>query len=215
MTSQRFSSRTYIQARQAWWAGDIDYSLAILERGGVTKTHDAEASEFDPLGMVRIRAAELYTHLTDGGFPRPENDFILETDHLRGAFHQSAERHFELRAFLTDLSWDKEFLRRSRVLAKLRHIPRSEVMRDQKAEVIGEFGDPELSWTEVRDNMLLETTVSGFAVVRVYGTWIGKEPPTSLEPIRLAFKKPQRAAASATEAAAPCSLGAVCPCPSG
>jgi hypothetical protein len=187
-------SEAYITARQAWWAGDLVYCLrALTETGADGNDELASHDEYDPVRLLRWRANQLYAQVLRGlkEERQPDPAFIVETRHLRGAFHQASPRLFEFRAFMRDLTWDEELFRRATMVAGRygRQVAAPSAKYQEEEENAGtiNFDDPELSWLEIRDHMLVEVSISEFALLRAQLTWTSHVPPADVERIHLAF----------------------------
>lgn len=100
---------TYTRARYAEWAGDFAQCEADLSR--LTKEFDTPssfASIRSPLDIVLFRAGELLRRVAPMlEAARPPEGAIIQTRHFRGVIHQTGEREFELRGYLTDPEYEE------------------------------------------------------------------------------------------------------------
>ena len=144
---------------------------------------------------MAYRARELREYLQETGSEPAPDAFVVETQLLRGLFARTGERLFEMRAFLLDVDRDKALLQQAHRLMVSKGeqaagdesssperkqwalAPSADLRRDRTA-----------TWTEFREQALVEVGVSEFALVRVQLTWIGRRMPDTLNPVREVFE---------------------------
>jgi hypothetical protein len=182
MAERESTYNNYVLAKQALWAGDVDFARTRLEMIGGYR--DA-VERVDPESVVRWRAVNLRDFLSNRKFNQPDGEFIVQTEHLRGLFSRTSERGFEMRAFLLDLAWDEKLLWRARSIAdRWQRAERSA----GDAQDIRWRQDQTANWIEFMGDAQVDVVVSEFALVRARLIWIRQEPPRSLHPIRTAFR---------------------------
>jgi hypothetical protein len=190
MAEERAVFREYIIAKQALWAGDSAFALRRLE-----PLLEFPADRTTPESTVAYRARELRKYLQETGSEPAPDAFVVETQLLRGLFARTGERLFEMRAFLLDVDRDKALLQQAHrlMVSKGEQAAGDESSSPERkqwasAPSAGLRRDRTATWTEFREQALVEVGVSEFALVRVQLTWIGRRMPDTLNPIREVFE---------------------------
>jgi hypothetical protein len=156
---------------------------------------EVPANRATPESTVAYRARELWEYLQKAGSEPAPNAFIVESQQLRGLFSRTGERLFEMRAFLLDVDQDKALLQHAQLLmiSKRQQTAGDESSspeRKQRAPASSTdlHADHTATWTEFREQALVEVGVSEFALVRVQLTWIARRMPDTLAPVREVFE---------------------------
>src|SRR6185295_2430040 len=112
----------FIVATFALWAGDFEYAETLLSRysnaaplNGIVESPDELIRRTGALRLRQLRQkkGEFKLLAAEYGLRNPvaANPTILVTNHLRGALWRMDARELDLRAYLTDLSWEENLLR--------------------------------------------------------------------------------------------------------
>lgn len=203
---------SYIVSTLAAWAGDEDFALAELQTVSEPPYEPSERSAgggLKPFEVIQFVAAlqrkELESALRRDRKPSalsPARDLsheqkparrvaeeaagsdLVVTTHMRGVIRAVALAEYELRAFLTDLSWEGELLRRAAVLSKV-----GETTNDDLQTHAADAGPPDSiggQWVERGGELFQVVSVSEFGLVRVRGYWVA-QTQESWPSIRKAF----------------------------
>jgi hypothetical protein len=222
MTKNTSLFQSFSTARYAEWAGDIFYSHRLLTELLITAQETVDGREdqkphriVDPImGMVGHAADELNSRLirvapTDEEralLARVLQQLTLETKHLRGVIHRLSSYEFELRAYLSDCSWESELYERAASAAQESGAPPLEPENDEvKLEIEQERNLPRLfeemdededreidrgrgtAWIVDSGDFFREVTVGDLALILVKGVWAKRELPGSVDLIKDGF----------------------------
>jgi hypothetical protein len=187
---------TFIIARFAQWAGDFDFAQEMYGKIAHQKYHKTFPDAMEgPSDVIRVSAAfrnrqisqkkEEFKLIVNTGLNKEQQDIdyqpvIIETVHLRGALWRLGSREFRLRAFLSDLSWEKELFAIARELAN------KDLFPGQNEEIYSPFSG---SWEARLGEAFMQVFVDDMALIEVDGFWIGDTPPKSAENVKEKFMK--------------------------
>jgi hypothetical protein len=207
-------AETYILATLAAWAGDADYALSQLRAMSDPPHEPAETMAgggLKAVNVIQYAAAFQRKELEDalrrsreaGEFPVESvpsevghaeqateevvRADVVVTKHLRGVMRPVSIAEYELRAFLTDLSWEDELLRRAAGLAGSTHPPGDSYLGDgihKDGEGRSVSGG---RWVERERDIFKIVSVTDLGLVRVRGFWVGSEIRESWRMVREAF----------------------------
>lgn len=192
----------FTTAKHAEWAGDVEYcrkQLTILNR----LTSDVPEDEgWHPLELLRQAGQMLEKLLVDREPAPPE--LVVTTDHLRGIVWQTGRREFEMRAYLTEPTWEDSIYRHAWHATKARSVIRVEPEEEdedeernvpdqgnlfQEGERAPEVDEGEgISWEENAEGLLCLVTVGDLALIKLKGTWTGDGIPQSAGEIVRRFR---------------------------
>jgi hypothetical protein len=193
----------FIMATFALWAGDFEYAETLLSRyANVPPLNGAVESPDDlirrtsalRLRQLRQKKGEFKLLAAEHGLRNPvlPNPTVLVTNHLRGALWRLGAREFDLRAYLTDLTWEENLLRLAHIEADQHE--RSLEPVEQTDSSLG-FGDNEpsrmtrgVTWT-VTGSFLLRAQLSDMCLLEVNGLWTEAKLTNSDEEIKEPFLK--------------------------
>lgn len=194
----------YVVARLAMWAGDFDHAARLLSRFAPQHEYgafpDAVSSTED---LIRYAAALRRRQLAQksGEFSKLSEELRIEgavlvyqpevitTTHLRGAIWRVGIRQFQMRAYLSDLTWEDGLLRAARALIAQSDdsqvpLPKTAgVSRTQRKPFVGQGG----SWVSV-GNPFVEIALSDLGLIEADAVWTEGDRPRSVEPIRGKFR---------------------------
>jgi hypothetical protein len=131
----------YVIARFAEWAGDFDYALTLFESVSRGKNiQDNRKSGMLPSEIFSLAASRKYRQIwrrqtkredkKDLLLGRPE---IIVTPHMRAVLWMFEEDEIEMRAFLTDLSWESKLFTNAQELAGIKSV--LSVNSEEKEEI--------------------------------------------------------------------------------
>lgn len=120
--------------KYAEWAGDIEYLLKLHQKFALRREGFDEIESGGPEAMICQvllgRLKSIIQNLKEMGaisvhglyryssiIPRFRQPVVGPTEHLRGVVRRTGARDFELRAYLTDLKWQKSLKGAARLLA--------------------------------------------------------------------------------------------------
>lgn len=196
----------FTTARHAEWAGDVGPARRLLhdlrEEAG---TRFKEPDEH-PVSLILERARLIDARLERAQHEVPD-ELIIPTNNLRGIIWRTGERNFELRAYLTDPSWEDPLYRHAHAVAK-RYPPLLATAEGAEVEDSSTKGaqlrlyeeqekqKPDagrgVSWTMDGNTYLREVTVGDFALVRVKMVWTKRVLPENFAMIRKLLEEPLR-----------------------
>lgn len=155
------------------------------------------AGDWRPLALLRHAGDALEAHMA--GRAAPPRELVPETAHLRGVVWQTGRREFELRAYVTDLSWVESLHLHARKAATARNIiavepndeeveetenvQRAVFFQDVKPAAPIDEGEG-ISWEEDAEGLLCFVMVSELGLIKVRGMWAGKDTPEGAEVVR-------------------------------
>jgi hypothetical protein len=193
----------FIVATFALWAGDFEYAETLLSRYGNAPPLDGAVESTNDLirrtGALRLRQmrqkkGEFKQLAAEYGLKNPvlANPTVLVTNHLRGALWRIDAREFNLRAYLTDLTWEESLLRLAHNEANQHERSLESVERSESSL---DFGDnlPSritrgVTWT-VTGSLLLRAQLSDMCLLEVNGLWTEAKLTSTDEGIREPFLK--------------------------
>jgi len=185
----------FVVATFALWAGDVAFAEELLRAvsspgRAATYYEHAESPEdvIRTTGALRLRqlwqrkgefrklAAE-YDRLID-------QPLILAGKHIRGTVWRLGERNFQMQAYLTDLSWERELFPRAQSEAA-KHQPRRrpETLGEQRGPSPTDSATRVVSWT-ILGNPLLQVELTDLALLEVSVVWVERELPQAAEQLR-------------------------------
>jgi hypothetical protein len=193
----------FIIATFALWAGDFEYADALLNRYSNAPPLNGAVDSPDDLirrtGALRLRQlrqkkGEFKLLAAEHRLRNPvqANPTVLETKHLRGAVWRVDAREFDLRAYLTDLTWEEGLLRLA--LSEASQHEWSEESITQKDNRLGFRGDEPskttlgVTWT-VTGSLLLRAQLSDLCLLEVNGLWTAAQLPKTDAEIKRPFLK--------------------------
>lgn len=176
--------------RRAEWAGDVEYFRARLGDLRQLTAQTRGAGDWRPPALLRRAGDALEAHLAGRVAPPPE--FVPKTTHFRGVVWQTGRREFELRAYVTDLSWVESLYLHARKAAAARNviavepddeetegpenIPQGVFFQDVEQAPLVDKGEG-ISWEEDAEGLLCSVMVSELGLIKVRGVWAGRELP--------------------------------------
>jgi len=196
-------TNNFIVATFALWAGDFEYAETLLSRyahvpalNGAVESPDDLIRRTSALRLRQLRQkkGEFKELAAEHGLRNPvlANPTVLVTNHLRGALWRTSAREFDLRAYLTDLTWDESLLRLAHNEANQHE--RSLEPVEQTNSGLG-FGDKQppkttrgVAWT-VTGSLLLRAQLSDMCLLEVNGLWTEPKLTNSDEEIKGPFLK--------------------------
>src|SRR6266849_6341263 len=115
----------FVIATFALWAGDFAYAEGLLRETALPRLRSAAYERAEsPEDIVRTTAAIRLRQLRRrrGEFRQLATDdprlvdqpLLIEGRHMRGTVWRVSARNFEMRAYLTDLLWERELFDRAR-----------------------------------------------------------------------------------------------------
>jgi hypothetical protein len=179
----------FVIATFAMWAGDFVYAEELLRtfasRTSTTSFEHAESPE-DILrvsGRRRLhqlwqRRGEFRKLITEYPALR-EDPLIIVGKHVRGTVWRVSERSFEMYAYLTDLSWERELFARARV----EFLKSQPVRSSDEAEQRALEHAPGIAWT-TPGNPTMEIDITDLGQIEVRAVWVNRELPESVEQLR-------------------------------
>lgn len=194
-------TENFITATFALWAGDFDHAEALLKPYANAPSLDGAVASPDDLirrtGALRLRQLrykkrEFRELAREHGLQTPiqATPAVLETKHMRGALWRLAAREFDLRAYLTDLSWEEKMLHLAHNEAALHE--RFEERIAHSDYTLKFLGDREsrtslgVTWT-VTGSMLLLAQLSDLCLLDVNGIWTQPDLPKTEHEIKEPF----------------------------
>lgn len=195
--SRRLSiEEAFALVRRAEWAGDVEYFRARLGELRRLTAQTRGVGDWLPPALLRRAGDELEGHMA--GREAPSREFVPETAHLRGVIWQTGRREFELRAYVTDLSWVESLCAHARKAAAARSVIALEPDDESEDSEVVESGvfflDVEqaplvdegegISWEEDAEGLLCSVMVSELGLIKVRGVWAGRELPEGTVVVR-------------------------------
>lgn len=158
------TSENFIVARFAFWAGDFVLAESLFEQI-VSEYHAGQpgASQESPEDAVLARVARDYLEAMReaekrkrgrGKSPQPEP---LMTDNLRGMVRHRGLAAFEMRAFLTNLTWERSLCGH---FAQLSEFKKS----------IGNESPKAMPWL-AQQNPVIVVHVGSLGLITAFGSW--------------------------------------------
>jgi hypothetical protein len=215
MTDVAHLVNMFTRARYAAWAGDFEHCRALLIR---VQKESPELNEreqrWDSVGLLQHATDELLVRVvgdattiagkSSGRKSRTierlafDDAFVISTEHLRGRIHRLDLYHFELRAYLDDLSWESNF--HSHALSVARGYGTSMLseqeerltepdVRKVKSKAVGVGRKASSYWRIVGNNVLREVSVGPLCLIRVTATWMVQDPPKQFAGIKAALEE--------------------------
>lgn len=191
----------FIRATFALWAGDFEYAEALLTPYSNSPSLDSDAESPDDLikrtaglrlRQLRYKKREFKVLAGEYGLRTPvqATPAVLETRHMRGALWRLGTREFNLRAYLTDLSWDEKMLHLAHSEAALHERFEERFLQsDYSLDFLGNR-EPRttlgVTWT-VTGNILLRAQLSDLCLLDVNGIWTQQGLPKADEQVREPF----------------------------
>jgi hypothetical protein len=194
----------YIVAHAAEWAGDVENSLRHYEQiiGGepeailkneVKGPSDAVllAASYRAIAIQDSQKKREILALRSGALRRQIGESIKPvgirpTRHLRGVVRRTAEREFELRAYLSDVTWEEDLLRSARKLARLFGRQSEPYMSHSPED--GAYKKLGSGWA-MEGKLLRLINISDLGLIKCRGIWTEVHPPTDAEVIINAFQE--------------------------
>jgi hypothetical protein len=198
MSKRLAIEEAFALVRRAEWAGDVEYFRARLGdlRRLTAQTRGKE--DWRPPALLRRAGDALEAHLAGRQAPPPE--LVPKTAHLRGVVWQTGRREFELRAYVTDLSWIESLYLHARKAATARSVIAIEPddQEAEESETVQQgvlFHDVEqaptvdegegITWEEDAEGLLCSVMVSELGLIKVRGVWPGRQLPEGAEVVRM------------------------------
>ncbi len=200
MVAERSPSSTdaYIVARLALWAGDFDYAQNLLRDFAPLSKHGAMPDTVHNTEELIVYAAALrhrqlarrkgeFTQLAetisvpDGSLtPQP---LVIATRHLRAAVWRVGARQFQMRAYMSDLTWEAELFRLSR--AQVRELP--EPSPPPRSAQPRHFVPLGTAWLRP-GNPFVQIAISDLGLIQADALWTEAGAPVEFRPFHEAFK---------------------------
>jgi hypothetical protein len=183
--------------RRAEWAGDVEYFRARLGDLRQLTTQTRGGDDWRPPALLRRAGDALEAH--SAGHVAPPPELVPKTTHLRGVVWQTGRREFELRAYVTDLSWVESLYFHARKAAAAsnvivtepddeeteepENVPRGIFFQDIEQAPLVDEGEG-ISWEEDAEGLLCTVMVSELGLIKVRGVWTGNETPEGADVVR-------------------------------
>lgn len=183
----------------ALWAGDLETAREILDAHvtaqgtQISPFEHPVLSSFQRLRRQLVRRLNEYSALAESaGLPEELRDanppLQSSGGHLRAIIWAESERDYELRCYLRDLGWEREFYERAAGLAEEAGVAgaadraaRRGYGVEEAHTLVDEAGDDDaangIAWATTSGNMFLQPEVSDFCTCSVRGVWTAAELP--------------------------------------
>ncbi len=183
-------SDKFVVATFALWAGDVEFAEELLRDTtialrGTNRDHRVEAAEDLIRATAKLRLRQLWQRR--GEFRKGNRDrdlvdvpYIVPGTHIRGTVWRIGERNFEMQAYLTDLSWERDLF----VRAQAEYAKHRSTVEIQRQGALTPRADAHpvraVSWTIV-GNPMMEVNVTDLAQIEVGIVWVSEELPQTSE----------------------------------
>ena len=184
-------SDKFVVATFALWAGDFEFAEELFRSTALTlrtiTRHDRVESAEDLIrATAELRLRQLWQRrgefrkLADEERGLVDVPLIIRGTHIRGTVWRTGERNFEMQAYLTDLSWERDLFARAREeYAKHQRIAGVERGEDQIAALADHLARG-FNWSIV-GNPMMEVNVTDLALIEVGIVWVSQELPRTSE----------------------------------
>lgn len=194
----------------ALWAGDLVTAREILKKSGTVRGTPISPFEHPVLASLQrlhrqlVRRLNEYTDLAESAdLPDALRTASVPLQssggHLCAIIWAESERDYELRCYLRDLSWEKEFYERVAGLAEAASVADApartkrrgyglEDVHAQADEAGGDEAANDIAWATTVTNMFLQPEVSDFCTCSVRGVWTAPELPTDTKVVIKIFQ---------------------------
>jgi hypothetical protein len=186
---------SFVIASFALWAGDIDYAASLLsEYAAGTSLPDLEGI-YEPEQVLRAAAATRLQEIRalrelrgDPENPTPSSrPPVLKTAHLRGVVWQTNEREFQLKAYLSSLSWETSLFDNAGTVS-LAASGDSQAPLPTRSPAHRESGARSAAWV-VTGNPFIRVYLGEMGLLQANALWTLRRTPDNLEAILDALQR--------------------------